>query len=209
MGEKIEQTVSANLQTRTVFKELFRKLLHMSIAFVPLIIEISSRIVVLILLALGSCVYLISEYIRTSTYKKRNNPLRLISESALFASRPGEAERIILAPVTLAIGTALILLFPLAPLSCGIYVLAFGDTAASLVGQYIKSAKIPWTRGKSITGFCACYAISTVCVCTVVKDPGIALLAGGGAAILELFSRKDIDNILLPLGTAFLVWLLL
>ena len=95
----------------------------------------------------------------------------------------------------------------------GILVLAWGDAAAALVGQRWGSHRYAVGAGwRSWEGSAAMFAFSAFALAAVGAIVGPALAAGLlflGAVVatgLEAGSRWGLDNLLVPLGTAFLLW---
>lgn len=206
--------------------ELTRKSLHILICGVPLLAGVS-RALVLGLLALGLVVYSISEVVRIRGLSgKQLLPLRLIGQTVIFTAREGEERGFVLGPVTLALGAAAtVLLFPPIPMSAGIYALAFGDTSATLIGRAFGSRKTldrtreeisdmvphtrPHTRTKSLAGSLACLCVSGLSIYLVTGRGGVALAGGVSAALCERVTIPDLDNLLIPLGTAATVFLMI
>jgi len=94
----------------------------------------------------------------------------------------------------------------------GIFCLGLGDGFAPLVAGYLKSRKI--VDNKTLTGTLTVLIMSLVVVVSfntffdlgfnIIKILMICLLA----TVLELFAKKGLDNLYIPLGVAALVYLL-
>jgi dolichol kinase len=86
----------------------------------------------------------------------------------------------------------------------GILILALADPAASLVGQR-------WGRhpmlGGSLEGM-ASFTVVAVGVLLVHHEPLVALLAAPPAAIVERLSGRLDDNLVMPIASGAIVWLL-
>ena len=112
------------------------------------------------------------------------------------------------APVTLALGAMVALAFyPMPAAAVAVYSLAFGDTAACLVGKSMGKTKIPYT-GKTLEGSMACFATVFALAfhatgCSVTKTAAVAL----AATLTELLPVKDYDNRLIPLVTGLMLTL--
>ena len=88
------------------------------------------------------------------------------------------------------------------------YSLAFGDTAACLVGKSMGKTRIPYT-GKTLEGSMACFATVFALAfhatgCDIVKTSAAAL----AATLTELLPVKDYDNLLIPLVTGLMLTVL-
>ncbi len=203
INEKPKQVLLVKNEFR---KEVARKGLHLLIGFLPFI-ALHSYLAAYLLLITGAFIYTVSEMIRTRWNSgKQFFPYNAIRGISLFVSRPGEATQFIIAPLTLAAGAGLTLfLFPEKAMKAGIFALALGDTAAALAGKFLFQNNRKNYGVKTITGTAACFITSTFCVMFVVNDWIISLAAGLVAALCEMTTLKDFDNILVPLGTAAVV----
>lgn len=187
------------VDSQDIETELLRKSLHLLIAFVPLLASIDAA-ATLAFLGAGAIVYTYAELKRMAGLR-----VALISEITHAAARSRDEGRFVLGPVTLAIGamTAL-LLYPEPAASIAIYALAFGDGLSSIVGKLIGRIRIPFTGGKTVAGSLTCFAaVFIIAYRTTGKALPSALVALGATAI-EALPTKDLDNILLPVGTGFL-----
>ncbi len=187
-------------------KELARKSIHILIGVLPFI-ALHSYFAAYLLLITGSFIYTMSELIRIRwNGNKKFFPYKEIRGISLFVSRPGEATHFIIAPLTLALGAGLTLfIFPENAMKAGIFALALGDTAAVLAGKFLFRRNRKRHGVKTVTGTAACFITSTLCVMFVVNDWMISLAAGAAAALCEMTTLKDFDNILIPIGTAAVV----
>jgi len=113
--------------------EIVRKALHLLIAFVPLLAGIDVR-ATMTLLAAGTLFYVFAERLRIE-----GQPVLLISDLTIIASRERDKGRFVLGPVTLGVGAMLsLLLYPSTAAAIAIYALAFGDGFASLAGKLLQ-----------------------------------------------------------------------
>lgn len=185
-----------------IFKELFRKSIHICSSFVPLFLKFAYWPVIG-LLVLALVVYTISEILRS-----KNIEIPLISKVTEIAARKRDENHFVLGPVTLVCGILLAAL--LLPLDCarvGIFALAFGDGLASLMGKLIGKITIPGAHGKTAAGSLTCFFavfVSTFCCC---KNCLVALLIAFCAMIIEVLPLSDFDNLIIPpvIGCLFLV----
>ena len=186
-----------------VHQEALRKIIHCLIVFVPFIAGYSYSLAYFLLSA-GIIIYSGSEYLRLSGYY-----VPVFSEIKAKAFRSQDMIHFAKAPVTLALGAmGALALFPMPAAAVAIYALAFGDTAACLVGKSIGRTRIPYTD-KTLEGSAACFAtvfLLTLCTagCSAPKTAAVAL----AATLTELLPIKDYDNLLIPLVTGLVLVLL-
>lgn len=206
-------TVSAQpITLRESFnKEIVRKGLHLLIGFLPLISHFSYQ-AAYFLLGAGSLIYTAAEIIRLNWNGSRNFfPYTLIRSATVYASRPGEAASFVIAPLTLAAGSAITLvLFPEKAMIIGILSLAAGDTAAALAGKFLlfRRTQELEKKGKTFMGSLACLLVTTVIAMIVSGDFMTAVAAGVTASVLEYCMPSFFDNLVVPVGTAAVVSLL-
>lgn len=86
----------------------------------------------------------------------------------------------------------------------GVLILALADPAASLVGQ--RWGRHPWLGG-SLEGM-ASFTLVAMGVLLIHHDPLVALLAAPPAAIVERLSGRLDDNLVMPVASGAIVWLL-
>lgn len=195
--------------------EITRKSLHILICGVPFLAGVSEALILSLLIG-GLAVYTISELYRLSGPDTvRILPMRLIGRTVLFTARRGEEQRFVFGPVTLALGAiATLLLFTEVPMSAGIYALAFGDTSATLVGRAFGTNQTDeeaagLSRRKSLAGSLACLIVSGLSVYVVTGNLVVGLAGGFAAALCERVTIPDLDNLIIPLGTALIVSLMI
>jgi dolichol kinase len=116
-------------------------------------------------------------------------------------------------------------LFSAKPATAGILCLAWGDSAAALVGQawthwmHVRKLRragpsrghVVKQRGrKTLAGTLGCLVVSTVMVFLVMgPHPLLAVLGGLAAALMERWTHGRWDNLTMPLGTAGIIQLVL
>ncbi len=176
-----------------IFKELFRKSIHICSSLVPFFLALSYwPVIILLLLAL--IVYTVSEFLRS-----RNINLPIISKITEIAARKRDENRFVLGPVTLVCGILIAAL--LLPLDCarvGIFALSFGDGLASLMGKLFGKITIPGAHGKTAAGSLTCFAavfVSTFCCC---GNCFISLVIALCAMFIEILPLADFDNLIIP-----------
>jgi dolichol kinase len=175
--------------------EIVRKSLHLLIAVVPVLAS-ANLPATLGLLALGTLFYTFAEASR-----RHGNPILVVSDLTLIASRDRDQNGFVLGPVTLGLGAMLaLLLYPLPSASIAIYALAFGDGFASLVGKIVGGPKIPLLQGKTVSGSLACFTAVFLFAFHVSHRPLESLIIAGAATVLEGIPTGNFDNIIIPFG---------
>ena len=175
--------------------ELFRKAIHVAIAVVPTIAALD------VLLAAGLLGVGIVTYIAAEQARLTGTRVAIISDVTVLALRERDGRGFVLGPVTLGLGAMLaLLLYPEPAASVAIYALAFGDSAAGVVGTAFGRIKIPGTGGKSIAGSVACCAVVLATTLRVTGDVAASLAVAVAAAVLEAAPTRDYDNLMLPVG---------
>ena len=182
----------------SVYKELFRKSIHLCTAFIPFLLH-HFYWPVEILLILAVLGFTLSEVLRLNGI---NVPL--ISDITSIAARKRDEGKFVLGPVTLVIGIIISsLIFEESCYTIGILSLAFGDGLASLSGKLFGRVHIPFTEGKTVAGSLSCFfAIfcSSYLVCKNVFESVVLAIVG---MAIEVFPLRDFDNILIPVLISF------
>lgn len=98
----------------------------------------------------------------------------------------------------------------------GILVMAYGDGLAAVIGRkFGKNKQFPCFLNKSVPGFIAMVVISFVVIwatllfCTGQHYFWVSLFVAVCAGFIELSGSFGFDNLVVPLGTAFLLWIFL
>ncbi len=115
--------------------------------------------------------------------------------------------------------------FPPGPATAGILCLAWGDSAAALVGQawsrwrYERRLRraapsrtpVVMKRGqKTLAGTLGCFAVSMLMILVVMGPrPELVVLGGLGAALMERWTHGRWDNLTLPVATAGIIEIVL
>ena len=187
---------AARVETRSATQiELFRKAIHVAIAAVPTIAAFDV-LAAAGLLAVGIVIYVAAEQARLLGIR-----VAVISDVTVLALRERDGRGFALGPVTLGLGAMLaLLLYPEPAASLAIYALAFGDSAAGVVGTALGRLKVPCTGGKSVAGCLACCAVVLVITLRLTGDLGASLAFAAAAALLEAAPTRDYDNLVLPVG---------
>ncbi|MBE6347542.1 MAG: phosphatidate cytidylyltransferase [Spirochaetaceae bacterium] len=187
-----------------ISKELFRKLIHLCAAFIPLSLKYFYA-PVLVLLSVVLIFYIIAEFLR---YKGYSVPL--ISVITQTAARKRDENKFVLGPVTLTLGIILTaLFFDYKSASVGIYALALGDGLASLVGKIFGRTILSFTKGKTVEGSLACFSAIFVSCFLVTKNASTSLIIALIGMFIELLPLKDFDNFFIPIVLAFVMQYLL
>jgi phytol kinase len=183
--------------------ELLRKSIHLLIAFVPAIAQISLGFTVG-LLSGGVLFYAACERLRMDGYR-----VPVISKVTALAARRRDGDRFVLGPVTLGLGALLsLLLYPSPAASIAIYALAFGDGLSSLIGKSFGSVRLPFTGGKSLEGSLTCLIAVLTASYAVTRDIPRSFAIAIAAMFIEAAPTKDFDNIVLPVSVGAIATLL-
>jgi len=192
-------TVGIEIKTNELRVELFRKSIHILVAVVPFLAAINVTATMTVL-SFGTMLYTIAEYFRTG-----GREVLVISRITILASRGRDHGRFVLGPITLGLGAMLaLILYPEPAATVAILALAFGDSISSLVGKLYGSLKIPLTHGKTFAGSFACFLVVLFIAYRVTGSIALAVPIAFAATALEAFPTKDLDNILMPVGTGFI-----
>jgi phytol kinase len=206
----MQQSPNAIIQTATEgFKstavaarfqgEFIRKSLHLLIALVPFFAAVNLT-GTLVLLAIGTVFYAFAEASR-----RQGNPVLMVSDLTLIASRQKDRGGFVLGPVTLGLGAMLsLILYPEPAASLAIFALAFGDSFASLVGTIVKGPKVPFLGGKTFAGSFACLVAVFFITFGLTRQLLPSLAVAIGAMILEAIPAGNFDNIIIPVGVGML-----
>ncbi len=184
-------------------REFIRKSIHLMVALVPSLAAWNFPLTVSLLI-LGILVYGSAEY-----WRSKGHIVPVISAVTAMAARKRDQGHFVLGPVTLGLGAlSALLLYPHPAAAIAIYALAFGDGLSSLAGKFFGGPQIPFTEGKtlcgSLTGFLAVFLAVLFFSANTVTVFAIAAVA----TILEALPSKDMDNIIIPVGTGLVACLL-
>jgi len=186
--------LSRELQT-----ELFRKSIHMTVAFVPLMAAFN-QVLTMVVLALGIMLYTLAESLRL-----QGKEIPYISRITHRASRSRDEGHFVLGPVTLGLGAlACVLFYPSPAATAGILALAFGDSLSSIVGKFFGKVQIPLTGGKTWMGSAAALVSISLLLLWRGASPWQAVTIALVGTVAEALPLKDLDNLVLPLTVGLL-----
>lgn len=181
-------------QKREWFQEVRRKLVHLWAGAVPFFADVAFLPTVIFLTSL-MVLYALSEVGRLN-----GRPAPLLSSITTACIREEERREFVTGPITMAFGVIMsLLLFPAHIALVVIWILAFADTAATLVGKAWKGRPLPYNRSKSVVGSLTFFLVAYFCSLLYVP-PVSALSVALASSFLESLPLKD-DNISLPLGS--------
>lgn len=187
-----------------IVKEVFRKVIHLCAAFIPILLKYFYQ-PILILLSSVLILYVIAEFLR---YKGINVPI--FSVITQTAARKRDENKFVLGPVTLTLGIIITaLLFDYKSACVGIYALALGDGLASLIGKIFGKTVLSFTQGKTAEGSLACFVAIFISCFLVTKNAFSALIIALVGMFIELLPLKDFDNLLIPIILGFIMQYLL
>lgn len=194
-------TVLSRVSSRTqeIQTELLRKGIHLMVGATPLLASISLPVTEALLVA-GLLVYSFAESMRL-----QGKELPLITKLTRMASRTRDRDRAVLGPITLGLGALLcLMLYPEPAASVGIYALAFGDGLSSVVGKLFGRIRMPFTGGKTLEGSLAAFLAIFWAAWAASGNAVTALAVAIFGTFLEALPLEDLDNLVIPLGTALL-----
>ncbi len=197
--------LSLNIQRGRSFswgQELRRKAVHACSMFIPFLSGVNYHMTLMLLLTV-TILYSVSEWVRLNGI--RFPVLGLITRLCV---RSNEMRQFTLAPLTLAVGVILSLIFfSELIVYVVIVILAFADSLATIIGKFYGRIKIPYNRKKSVEGSMAFFV--TALICAVFFLPlKTALIASFISCIIETIPFK-FDNISIPLGTGLILGLII
>ncbi len=183
-------------------QEFRRKGVHACSLFVPLLAGINYLLTLELLVAI-TIVYIASEWARLNGIR-----FPVLSFVTGLCVRSSERRRLAYAPITLALGVMLSLVFFPPLIACvTIAILACADSMATIVGKFYGKVNIPYNHNKSLEG-CVAFFI-TAFICAVIYVPlKTALIVSLVSCIIESLP-VEFDNISVPLGTGLFLWLLI
>ncbi len=182
--------------------ELRRRVIHISAFAFPFLFahlpDYSSLTLVMLFVIMG--IYCISEYLRLNgiVFPGFGTVMKL-------TIRKAEGRHFAAAPVALAAGVLACLFFPPPTPSVAIGVVAFGDSAAGLTGQFLGRHHLFYNMRKTVEGMAASMVTCTV-LCLFFLPLLPSLVIALFASIVESLPLGQWDNLIVPLSTAFLCW---
>ena len=177
-----------------LYKEIFRKSIHLCSCFVPLFLKYFYKTTIALLI-FAAAFYTVTQFLSL-----RGKRVPLVSDITDMAARERDRGKFVLGPLTLVIGILLCaLLCPQKAAAVGILALAFGDGLASLAGKIIGNLHIPRTGGKTCAGSLVCLIAIFISSFCVLQRADAALCIAVCGMVIEVLPLKDFDNILIPL----------
>ena len=187
-----------SLLALTIKKELFRKTIHISSAFIPFFYFLYDQLVIIGTLFV-TILYFLSEVMRF-----KNIRFPVITKITELASRDRDEGKIVLGPITLTLGIFLALvMFDYRTATISIFALSFGDGLASLFGKIISGPKIPFTFGKTFSGTFGSMLILIAVFYGCGLNLNQAIIIAVFSSFVEAFPTGDFDNLIIPVATGF------
>jgi len=185
--------------TYSWLQEIRRKGMHVLVAFMPLF-PTGFHPIMFAGIVLLVAAYAVSECFRINGYS-----FPLLGSITRSSIRKAEERGFAFGPITLVLGASLSLLFfPLAVASTVIWMVAFADTIATIVGRSIGNHRIPYNVKKSIEGSLAAWLTAFLCGC-VYLPLFPAMISGLFASLIESLQLRSLDNLFMPIGTGVLL----
>lgn len=177
-----------------LYKEIFRKSIHLCSCFVPLLLKFAYKTTI------GLLIFAAVFYTLTQALSLHGKKVPLVSDITDMAARERDRGKFVLGPLTLVLGILFCaLLCPQKAAAVGILALAFGDGLASLAGKFLGNLHIPHTGGKTCAGSLMCFVAIFVSSFCVLQRTDAALAIAFCGMFIEVLPLKDFDNILIPL----------
>ena len=181
-------------QGKEFLQEVRRKLVHVWAGAMPFLANIA------FFPTINFLVLLVVLYTLSEVGRLNGRLVPLLGPITVACIRKGERRGVITGPITMAIGVIMsLLLFPAQVALVVIWILAFADTAATLIGKTWKGRPLPYNRSKSVMGSLAFFLVAYLCS-LLCLSPISALPVALTASFLESLPLKD-DNISTPLGS--------
>ncbi len=175
-----------------------RKLIHAFAAAVPFAAVLAPGLTIASLCTIV-VIYSISEWTRLN-----GMILPLVGDITASSIRGEERRHFVIAPVTLALGVIVsLVIFPYEVSTAVILILAFADSAATLVGRAWGTRRIPYNRSKSVQGSVAAFMVAYLCS-TIYFPLMVAVVAATVSSLIESLPIRD-DNITVPVGTGIIL----
>ncbi len=183
-------------------QELRRKGVHVCSLFVPFLAGVHFLLTLKILIV-TTILYMASEWARLNGAR-----FPVLSFFTGVCVRSSERRRFALAPITLALGVVLSLIFFSELIAyVTIAILACADSMATIIGKFYGRLKIPYNRNKSVEGSMAFFVTALICALFFLPLK-TALIASFVSCIIETIPFK-FDNISIPLGTGLILGLII
>lgn len=185
--------------TYSWLQEIRRKGMHVLVACMPLF-PTGFYPVMFTVIALLTAAYTVSECLRINGYS-----FPLLGGITRSSIRKAEERGFAFGPITLLLGSCLSLMF-FSPVvaSTVIWIVAFADAIATIVGRSIGNHRIPYNVKKSIEGSLAAWIAAFLCGC-VYLPLFPAILAGLFASLIESLPLRSLDNLFVPIGAGLLL----
>ena len=177
--------------------EIRRRLVHMTAIIWPFI-ALASLPLAMGLLGAAAAAFSLSEFFRINGLT-----FPLVGYVTRLSLRPAEMRGFAAAPLTLTAGVLACLPFPPPIPFLAVGIVAFCDTAAGLVGQFLGRVKLPYNPGKTLEGTLASFSVAAgLSLCFLPPGPAVAVAAA--AAFIESLPLGIWDNLIVPVAVALL-----
>ncbi|UCB45914.1 MAG: hypothetical protein JSV25_00380 [Spirochaetota bacterium] len=197
--EKLPKTIS--ISRFNWRRELFRKVVHLGGCAIPFIARYNKILTSVVLLAI-IVIYLISELMRTFGLS-----FSLFSQITRRAQRHSERRGIVYGPILLGLGIAMTIVFFKSEIYIpAVLVVSISDSISALVGRRWGKIHIFGLRNRTVEGSTAFFVSAFIILYFYFPLP-VAIMTTIVAAILELVPVYNMDNLLIPVGTALFLLL--
>ncbi len=183
-------------------REIFRKGVHLLGCVLPFLARLNESLTLYLLLSVIA-IYFLSELSRNIGLS-----LSLFSHITRSAQRHSEKKGIILGPILLGLGiAATIAFFQFEIYMPAILIVSISDSLSALIGKRFGKIHIFKLKNRTIEGSLA-FFFSTLLILSLLFPFKTAISATIVSTILELVPVYNLDNLLIPVGTALFLWLL-
>lgn len=197
------------LQSKSLKTELYRKAIHLSSLWMPLLILSTNRNVCIILFSALLCINVIFEYAAFQKFPLIGSWFRRLFIKTLRTKEVDHTKFVASGSVyILAAALIVSVCFSAKAAAVAMAVMLISDSSAALIGKFFGTVR--FANGKSVEGTLA-FFLSSVCVlyCADIS-PFMIMLTALVSTAAEFF-EKDIgidDNFSIPIATAFILNLL-
>lgn len=204
ISKKADENNSSTITMKsTIFKEINRKLFHLTGLAIPIgYYLISDKKTTIIVMIIVNAVYFSIEILRR--VDPRFEKLFLLNFADIM--RPEEQKTITATGYFLISSLITIALFGKTVAILSLLFLILGDSIAAVVGKSLGRIKI---YSKTLEGSLACLTVCFLIAMIAKLNPYIALIGAFTATVVEFISVGGYDNFTIPLASGFVMQILI
>jgi len=193
-----QESLPKNLRKKRYYwkRELIRKGIHLLGCALPFLMR-ANQIVTISILGAAIFFFCVSELLRLSGML--SSPISFVTR---LAKRHHEKGSILSAPITLGAGILLtLLLFDFSVYLPAVLIVSISDSLSAIIGKKYGKVPLLGLKNRTVEGSTA-FFLSSMIILLFTRPVHVALAASILATLLELISFFNLDNLLIPLGTA-------